>query len=776
MAKKPKHHAAPLTATELRQRIERAEQEGRFQYGLELARQLVKQEPSPVHQELLRRMTLGRARQLRRLGATRDAAVVLRNALQLASNDAAFLEQISAELAACGQTQEALDVLNRIPGSSAKGRVLTQAADTAVTQGPAGRNALPPDLQGQFDLVLQAFAQAEAGADEAARTTLQGLGLQSPFLEWKLFLRGLLAYYQRDDVRAIENWQRLDPARPPARLAAPLRFRIDPAFRQAQPPETQAQLQKKADQLQSPGLVQMLRTIQAALANPNQLPQAFRHADQVLASLRQQAPHLAPRLATCYYWAVIHHGEPEDVRRYQRVFGAPADDPRLARLRALMGEHIGDLEMAHRAWQEFEQSIADNPAAWPGDLAARARALVWEHMGHNAESVPPEEALDLLPPFLRDSPLRPRPLKPSAEECYKRSLELTPEQLEAHEALFRHYLNQEADRKATAAAKALLKHFPEHVPTLQAYGDLCLRHDRHAEAIELFQRALRANPLDRSLRTKLGTAHLFQARKQAEAGRFDEARAGYQAALALSEHQKNSSIYCKMAACEFKAGDTARAEELLQKALAEDDNYLSVMFSMLIEVIRLKLPRTLKNRFDSEIKRGLEEPPTAARAEALLNTVSSHALAGITYFGQKTHEKKVFAYLDQARTVPFTEEQLKSVCQSLGCLKSLRRLLTFAQMGQQRFPNNPWFYFLEAEGYISQGPYRCPVDRAWQLLDRARQLAEKMPRDTEQQELLRVIQERQNLLGPIHQGRLPFGTLLDQFVDLFDGADDDEGW
>ena len=51
--------------------------------------------------------------------------------------------------------------------------------------------------------MLQAFRQVEAGQDEAARESLQGIGLQSPFLEWKLLLRGLLAYYQGDDVRAV---------------------------------------------------------------------------------------------------------------------------------------------------------------------------------------------------------------------------------------------------------------------------------------------------------------------------------------------------------------------------------------------------------------------------------------------------------------------------------------------------------------------------------------------------------------------------------------------
>src|SRR5262249_31772495 len=152
-------------------------------------------------------------------------------------------------------------------------------------------------LRGQFDLVQQAFKQVEAGQDEEARAALQNIGLQSPFLEWKLLLRGLIAYYQNDDARAVENWQRLNAELLPARLAAPLRFAIDKDFRAAQPPATQTALQQQADRLQGSGLVPALRGIQKAIVNEHQLPQAFRQAENVLPTLRHDAPHQVPRLA-----------------------------------------------------------------------------------------------------------------------------------------------------------------------------------------------------------------------------------------------------------------------------------------------------------------------------------------------------------------------------------------------------------------------------------------------------------------------------------------------
>jgi tetratricopeptide (TPR) repeat protein len=757
--------------------------EGRFQTALELARTMAKQEPSPGHQELLRKATLGRARQLRTQGYTRDACTVLDNALRL-SDSPAWLEQVAEEYAACGEVRKALELLDRVPDAAARPRVLAQVADAAVRQGPAGRNLLPEALRSQFDLLLQAFAQAEAGQDEAARASLQGIGLQSPFLEWKLLLRGLLAYYRGDDARVLENWQRLDAGRLPGRLAAPLRFTLDATFRAAQPPATQSALQHQADRLQGSGLVQPLRAVQTALANERQLPQAFRLAEGLLPALRREAPALVPRLASCFYWAIISHGMPEDMGRYKRVFGAPADDPHLARLEALALEQRGAMAEAHRFWQEFEKSAAANPAAWPGEQANRVRALVWCHMGHNADSVPDLKDLDDLPPFLRDHPNRPRPLKPDAEECYRRSIELAPDALEPYEAVFEHFREKNKPGKAIEAGRRLLARFPDHVKTLEAVADLLMEKQRYDEALRLFERALKANPLERRLRAKLGTAHTYHARTFAEAGRFDQARGEYQAALALKENRDDSGVLCKWAACEFKAGAAERAEELLGQAHAEADSRLAVAYSMLIETIRLKLPRPLKSRFDAEFKEALAEPPTAAAAAAIAETAAAHRLAGVTYVGQKTHEKKVLAYLDKARKADFTEVQLGQVCTALKALKSPRLMRSYIHLGQKRFPQSPFFFLAEAEDNLEGGPRRVNFWQTEGLLTKARELTTALPRDDRQKAFLDRIQQYEQELRALNpfaamlggMGGPPmlddlFGTGDDEFDDEDDGPD-----
>src|SRR5262249_40606657 len=153
----------------------RAVHEGRFQAALELAKELYRQMPSPEHRALVRDAYLGRARQLRTQGKPRDALTVLQAAVPYADGDAAWLGQVAEDLAAGGDVRQALTLLGPAGGSPAHARILALAADQAVHQEAAGRAQLPESLHAEFDRILQAFAQLEAGQDDAVRETLQGI-------------------------------------------------------------------------------------------------------------------------------------------------------------------------------------------------------------------------------------------------------------------------------------------------------------------------------------------------------------------------------------------------------------------------------------------------------------------------------------------------------------------------------------------------------------------------------------------------------------------------
>ncbi|HEY7156684.1 MAG TPA: hypothetical protein VH575_22135 [Gemmataceae bacterium] len=772
MSKKhQRHHAAVYSPAELRPRIERARQEGRFQQALDLAKQLHKHEPTPAHLDLLKEVYLGRARQLRGQGQTRDALTVLDVAARLDATTPAWLERLAEETALCGEVGRALALMEKLPDSASASRILAHVADAAVQQESAVRAALPPALQADLDRIVLAFQQAEAGQDEAARATLQGIGLRSPFLEWKLLLRGLQAYWGNDDVRAVENWQRLTPQRVPARLAAPFRFRIDSAFRGAQPPATQAALQKQIDRLQGSTLLAHLRTLQATMADKSRLATAFRQAEALLPALRQEAPRLLPRLAWCFYWAILDTG-PDDLLRYQRVFGKPPDDANFHRLQALAFEKGDDLAAAHMHWQQYEKEIADHPKNWPGDQVNHARALIWQRMGRNAASIPAPRRGQRRGFGLFGMEEAETPLKPPAEKCLQKSLELASDLLETHEELIRLHKEAKRESKAEKAARELLKHFPEHVPTLELLGDLRRKHGDYVAALELMQQAMAGHAIDRRLRRKVSDTHLLLARSHVEGGRFDEARREFESALELSNGADGSMILAHWAACEFKAGDAERAEELLRQALAQTPAPVGVAYLLLTEVQRLKLDRTLKTRFEQELKIGLAEP-TEAGAVFLSRILAGLHTGGVTYIGHKGHAQKALSYIHKARNLDFSEAQLEELCRNLLDREDYPKARRFADLGERRYHENPVFPYLHALGWIRPLGRRVQPYQVVPLLQRAKGLLHGQPPNEGRDRMLEDIDKHLRELNPFDLdllGRLfGFGPEEDDF-------EDDDDW
>jgi tetratricopeptide (TPR) repeat protein len=510
----------------------------------------------------------------------------------------------------------------------------------------------------------------------------------------------------------------------------------------------------------------------AKLVGTEPLASVFRQVEAVLPQLRQKAPHLVPRLAQLLEWTIIRTGYPEDIRTYGRVFGLPPSDPALLRMVALGLERHANFQDAHRGWQEFEKSLAASPTGWSADDLPRLRALVWCHMGEIASMQAVDKALDQLPPallaFSKQSPTV--KFKPTAVECFQRALPLAPDLEMAYLGLFAEYQRLDQPDQAVQIARQYLERKPDHLPTLKATADLFLAQQKYGDAIHFLERACQVNPLDRQLRSALMTAHLFDARSYAEAKQFDTARAKYEMVLA-SDAQEPSPVLCKWAACEFKAGNPDRAEELLQQARQKAESPLGLAYNMLIETIRLKLPKALKTRLEKEFNGGLAATPTAAAAADLAAIAGSHHLSGVKYPAQKAHEKKVFAYLEKAKQVDFTEAQLVAITGWLMKMKRARTFKAYLTLGRQRFPEQPRFPLFEVQSLLEQGSKGGGLWRVQPLLDLASALVKKLPNSPENTRLIETIAEQREVLGNLN----PLVHLFDHLMSGFK-EDDDEDW
>ncbi len=778
MAKLKQMKQASQSPAELRTRAERAASEGRFQTALDLAKQLNKLAPTPQHAELLNRCYVGRARQLREQGSTRDAAAMLETAFGQMNGDPARIIKIAEELALAGEFNKAMLVFGRLPDPKPPNRIPQLAADFALQRGANGRAALPESMHADFDRLRQAFAHLEASRDDPAREAIQGIGLTSPFLEWKLLLRGLLAFYQNDDARAVENWSRLDPLRFPARLAAPWRAPIDSGFRSAQTPEAQQVIGRLSEQLLGNPILAGLRNVRRLMHSGQGLTPALREVQPLLLTFKQQRPDLLNRLADCFYWEIVDHGYPDDVLRFKHLFGKPPDDPDFHRMTAMAMERESGYREANEIWQEYEKQIAGHPQLTQPERD-RVGAMLWMRMGANARKqedvVHATKNLPFMPIDLLE---KPKLLKPGAEACLRKSVELAPDWLEPHFALLQEFLDHFKSAPAIETGRKLLERFPDHLPTLEALADLYRKQNKLDEAAKLLEQAHHANPLIRELRSRLGQTRRMLGGRLAMDGKLDRARTAFQSALHFTNGVGQFMTLGAWAACEFKAGDAAKAEELLNQA-AGIESYRDARDAYLLALAtEWKLPKPVKSRFETAFKQQLASEPTPAGAIALATLFAEFQRDGFEYHGSKTHLKKVLALVAKLKHLRLTEPQVIQLGTSLLELNSAKLLRELASSWELDYPDSPYPPYFEIEARLAKKDVRAQW-RVKPLVERARKLVDRMPPG----DIRDMLSKRLESIAEQLQGLSPFASVLERLMDRFgDGPfddyfeEDDEPW
>jgi tetratricopeptide (TPR) repeat protein len=740
---------APAIAS-LARKAEAALRAGRTAEALELAKLHARETPGPDADTLLRRCYLAAAEHLAGRSTFREAHALLSEAERLPVNDPSWWERLAEFRADLGDAGRALQLLNNVPGTTARPRVLGRLADRAIREGPAGRDLLPQDLRPGFEAIRKAFAEYEAGRDEAARESLNAVGLSSPFLEWKLLLRGLIAWSANDTARALENWSRLCPDRLPGQLAAPFRLTADKAYASSLPPDRVVVVARQADQLAG-GINETLRRLRKQLANEDTIPAALETARVLVPELKRVAPDLVPRLANVVYWALISGGQPEDLPRYNRIFGPPADDPQFYRLQALVMEQMRRLDMAHGMWAKYEEWVAKAPARWPGAQQARARALVFERMGRIAhdwltDAAEQFDGFDEIFAFFdragRKKPGARKPLKPSAEECFRRAGEFAPDWPVPALELLQEYSGQ--PDKALAAIEDLLRRFPDNLPILETAAGLYERLGDTAKAHDCLKRALATNPLDRELREQAAGLALNAARRHAEAGDFAAARAGLREAADLGGPPLAAAVAALGAGIELRAGEpeaAARHQELL---LGQADARLAAAYRLSVEASRLKLKKKDLGPQQTAFNDGLAGPATVGELSALLEALDQYRREPAPYRGLKTHEKKILERVAAAARQDVPPEDLVRLGLTLHRFRLWKPLRELAERGTERFPEDAHFVFFAAEAAMARQRTEYVGGRAGALYLRVKRMLGEMPGERYRR-LQELLDERRRL-------------------------------
>jgi tetratricopeptide (TPR) repeat protein len=444
---------------------------------------------------------------------------------------------------------------------------------------------------------------------------------------------------------------------------------------------------------------------------------------------------------------------------------------------ALASEGEAVYRDANEAWKSYEQFLTRHPKLSEPERQ-RARGMVWYRMALNARrQADLAESVGLLPMLPFDPIEKPKPLRPGAEECLRKSIELAPDWLEPHAALFEELQETNKPAQAIQAGYKLLKLFPDHLPTMVSLATL-ERQGGHIEKAErLMEQAFDSNPLDRNLKRQFGRTRRLLGLKLTEQGKYEEARAAFQSALELIEPIDDLMPLCGWAACEYKAGDASRAGELVARARQREENRPAIDAYMTALATAFKLPKQIKSSFDKSFKEWHSATLTAGQAAGLALLFSRYDADDFEYHGRKSHEKKALALVGKAVNQQFTEPEMVRFGAALTELSAVRMLRQFAIRWKRKFPASPHPLLFEIDSYLSADDSRWPLWRLKPLAHRAKQLAEQLPAGAERDAALARIED---LLQQFHDLN-PFSSLLGQFAGGFgegrdDHWEDDEPW
>ncbi len=654
------------------------------------------------------------------------AADVAKQFIEFGISEQTALQELLLLLPQIGMGNQAISMGSRLDSPEAQASLSVRLVDCAVIR-PNQTPAAMPELRAGAQRVRAALASLDAGEEARSIELLEEIPRGSPWADWRLFVRGWSAFRRGETEQAGANWDRLDPQRSACRIARSLRKTA---------PAIAGNLDDSADL----SLLEVAVFGEPVLARLERLRQSTdptntQHFDwkkslDTLGPLRQSLRRIDPRLAQRLTEILLEPFMDEAVRHpYEAARSLVNDftraaeplplDPKWNRLWGLLWEQAsGSVWSAVDQWKQYVNDLQES-MGHDTQQRCRLQALVWRHIG---KILADEAGAQSSSRFGYSSSVEARKkICSSALSALEQSLQCDPTQLATHALLVELCDTWQEPEAMAVASRRLLEAFPNDLETLERM----LRHhiDREEpEAVLSYVQRIRAlKPLSSEHADHEIWAYLVRARQCALAGRWDEGRADFSRATAVSgDPGQDFRGLARQAAFEFKAGEPQRAEAYLQEAGKLLADPVPLALSLSIEAARYELSGGLINRFRQDLHAGLKKKATSLTAGELAKTLLAHHLHGTTYAGQNLHVRQVADFLRRATRIRFCEQDLEHVCGFLQSVPEETLLLDkLARRGSKTFPKSHVFPSILAEREMAKGPFGFNLIHARRHLERA---------------------------------------------------------
>jgi tetratricopeptide (TPR) repeat protein len=543
---------------------------------------------------------------------------------------------------------------------------------------------------------VQAALQAVANQQfDQAQELLRALPHRSIVSPWKLFIKGLIAFYRQDQDRAAEYFTSLPAGSAAAKASQPflvLAGKQNGADRAVPPSAATTQAICKLAGLTGLGPV---------LDQAERLWRAERYVDsyqalrRAVAGFPSENPDALGALSGFFFKVIF--GLPGTVAEDYALYFEdlefdernknPAERLLTLRMLALFGEKIRAPSELRLYWEGFVDLHGQLHGANP-----RLASLVFGYLGKVLSAPrPPSPYYGQAREVLVDSS--------GAIECLQKSIALDPANLEAHLALSQVFETLKMASERNRLLDAMSERFPDNKAVLVLAGRRCLEREAYVKGLDYLQQAFEVDRLDPAIPDLLVFGKSKLAQQAYEKGRLDKARLGF---AALSEYLVDDpmnfargrwGMFIREGVLELLFGDHQRGQDLLGQA--RNATVASVFFLFFAETAyRLFQPKGAPVfPFERELGSAAKDA-SAVRAASLLR-IYQYWLGVPNVKELYREEEWLGEYLRKAIRHPFTRDEALVLVETAGPQSVFKdEIYPFIEKVLKQDRNDPLFRLL----------------------------------------------------------------------------------
>ncbi len=677
-----------LSASQLRQRLERALDRRKYQEALRLGKELVKREETPEHLDLLSRAYQGRIRGLAGQGLFKEANGLLgtmgercgrgleyeRLRLVVAVRAASWHDAVSA-YADC------------LPDLTGEERLKLEALFGAALL--AG-NQVPVDLFPEESLVATHLPLAEAALDafcgghaDEARTALKKIPFRSPYRDFRLLLNGCLLLAE-NPLEADRFFLKIPADSPYASAAACCRCRTYGAREVL-----------KCFQEGTAGEQRLLARVfhlQAAETRfLSALPEAARDGYRFYQLVSKDGRCLSGTVRQRVLKRLLPHCSAKIVDLLQKYHRSmePAEMQRLA---ALAAELDGAWEAAVEFWGEYLEILA------PEDpLYGLKSALV---LRHTAELLQTEGELFFGPERL---------------EVLEESLRHDPEDADTWLEVIRLASRVDSLKRAYRLANEALEVLPEDPRILLAVMEAAVNRRAFKKAAALAGRVLAIDPINSRAKNLLLVSHLGHGRKLTRQGKFELARREFEAADmdVRSLRYRGRGLICLGMLCLLEGLET-EGHRWVERGRAFNGSPLFSGLLALLEAHLFGVESSLIKNITAELRELVKGEPV--REDVLRLADWMWTLAGEEWLAFEKFARVLKGYLSRAAAEQWDLDDGLLLCRALHRGGFLVALGKVAEPLHRRWPGHSEIHAYELLSRARNNGRMLRPEDAWEFL------------------------------------------------------------